>query len=60
MGNDPHDPKHPYDEAACAKCGKAVSLRVAYIDEYIQPGKELYVHNDFLSQQKKDEIAIDR
>lgn len=60
VGKDFHDPNRPYDKVACAECGKAVSIRVAYIDKYFQPGKELYVHYDCLSQQRKDEIATDR
>lgn len=57
VGKDLHDPKRPYDEVACAKCGRPVSLRVAYIDKYVRPGKELYVHYDCLSEQRQAELA---
>lgn len=57
VGKDLHDKARPYDEVACAACGRPVSLRVAYIDKYVRPGKELYVHYDCLSQQRKDELA---
>ena len=60
VGKDLHDPKRPYDEVECACCNKPVSLRVAYIDKYVRPGKELYVHYDCLSQQRKDELAASR
>lgn len=56
IGQDPHDPKHPYDVVACAKCQEPVSLRVAYIDPYVNTGEDLYVHHDCLSDRRLRQI----
>ena len=56
VGQDPHDPRKPYDVVACACCKLPVSLRVAYIDPYVNTGEELYVHYDCLSTQQRRHV----
>ena len=41
VGQDHHDPKRTYDVVLCACCKQPVSLRVAYIDPYVNTGEEL-------------------
>lgn len=56
IGQDTHDPKRQYDIVACACCRGPVSLRVAYIDPYVNTGEELYVHYRCLSPQRKRQV----
>lgn len=56
VGQDHHDPKRPYDKVSCGCCKQPVSLRVAYIDPYVNTGEELYVHYDCLSAQQRRKV----
>lgn len=56
VGQDTHDPKRTYDVVLCACCKQPVSLRVAYIDPYINTGEEHYVHYDCLSPQQHRKV----
>lgn len=45
-----------YFEVICPICNRPVSLRVAWIDPYVTPGKEVYVHYGCLSEKRLKDI----